>query len=55
MKKVFLLATAGLLIAGASFADNGKKKKGAKGKSCCSKDKTSKSCSMEKESKTAKM
>ena len=55
MKKVFLLATAGLLIAGASFADGGKKKKSAKGKSCCSKDKTTKSCSMSKENKTAKM
>lgn len=35
MKKIFLLATAALLISGVSFADNGKKKsKGAKGKSC---------------------
>lgn len=55
MKKIFLLATAGLLIASASFADGGKKKKCAKGKSCCSKDKTVKSCSMDKENKTAKM
>ena len=55
MKKVFLLATAGLLIASASFADGGKKKKCSNGKSCCSKDKTVKSCSMNKENKTAKM
>ena len=54
MKKVFVLATAGL-IATASFADGGKKKKCAKGKSCCSKDKTTKSCSKDKENKTAKM
>lgn len=55
MKKVFLLATAGLLLATASFADGGKKKKSVKGKTCCSKDKMSKSCNMNKESKTAKM
>ena len=53
MKKVFLLATAGLLIATASFADGGKKKKCAKGKSCCSKEKTAKTCSQD--NKTAKM
>ena len=36
MKKVFLLATAALLISGVSFADNGKnKKKGKCSKSCC--------------------
>ncbi len=55
MKKVFLLATAGLLIVSASFADGGRKKKCSNGKSCCSKDKTAKSCSMNKENKTAKM
>jgi hypothetical protein len=57
MKKVFLLATAGLLIASVSFADGGKKnkKKCAKGKSCCSKDKAAKSCSKDKEDKTVKM
>ena len=55
MKKVFVLATAGLLIATASFADGGKKKKCAKGKSCCSKEKTAKRCNMSKENKTAKM
>ena len=54
MKKVFLLATAALLVTGVTFADNGKKnkKKCAKGKSCCQKGT---SCSKDKESKTAKM
>ena len=37
MKKVFLIATAALLVTGVTFADNGKKKKGAKGKTCCTK------------------
>jgi|GEM_PF-3233875 len=55
MKKIFLLATAGLLIATASFADGGKKKKGGKEKSCCSKDKAAQGCSKDKENKTAKM
>ena len=58
MKKVFLLATAGLLIASASFADGGKKNKKscAKGKSCCSKDKTAKkSCNSDKTTATVKM
>ncbi len=58
MKKVFLLATAGLLIASASFADGGKKnkKKCAKGKTCCSKDKTAaKSCHDDKTTATVKM
>lgn len=55
MKKLFLLATAAILVTGVSFADTGKKnkKKCAKGKSCCSK--TTKSCCKGKESKTAKM
>ena len=36
MKKVFLLATAALMITGVSLADTGKKKKKcAKGKTCC--------------------
>jgi len=53
MKKVFLLATAALLITGVSFADNGKKnKKKGKGKSCCTK--SSKECTKEK-TKTAKI
>ncbi len=46
MKKLFLLATAALLVTGVTFADNGKKKKECK-KSCCSK--SGKSCSKEKE------
>ena len=47
MKKLFLLATAALLVSGVSFAntDKGKKKKCAKGKTCCNK---SKSCSKDK-------
>jgi len=52
MKKIFLFATAALLITGASFADNGKKKNKAKGKTCCSKGE--KSCTKEKV-KTAKI
>jgi len=42
MKKLFLLATAFVLVSGASFAntDKGKKKKCAKGKSCCKKGST---------------
>lgn len=52
MKKVLLFATAALLISGVAFAntDKGKKKKCAKGKSCCQK---SKECSKDK--KTAEM
>ncbi|MDO9374137.1 MAG: hypothetical protein V4725_02905 [Bacteroidota bacterium] len=54
MKKVFLLAVAGLMITGVSMADTGKKKKKcAKGKSCCSKS-TEESTAKEK-SKTAKL
>jgi len=41
MKKLFLLATAALLVTGVTFADNGKKKKDSK-KSCCAK--SGKSC-----------
>ncbi|HPH84184.1 MAG TPA: hypothetical protein PLC48_01955 [Ferruginibacter sp.] len=54
MKKLFLLATAALLVTGVSFAEGGKgkKKKCAKGKSCCSK--TTKSCCKDK-AKTAKL
>ena len=40
MKKVFVLATACLFVAGVSFgntSDKGKKKKCAKGKTCCTK------------------
>jgi hypothetical protein len=48
MKKLFLLATAALLVSGVSFAntDKGKKKKCAKGKTCCKK---ATQCSKDKE------
>ncbi len=57
MKKVLLLATAALLITGVSFADvnKGKKKKCAKGKSCCSKDSKTAKASCCKDKTTAKM
>ena len=51
MKKVFLLATAALLVTGITFADNGKKGKKCT-KSGCSK--SGKSCGKEKD-KTAKI
>jgi hypothetical protein len=57
MKKVFLLATAALLVGGIAFAntDKGKKKKCAAGKSCCTKTASGeKSCCKDK-AKTAKM
>lgn len=60
MKKVLLLATAAMLVTGLSFANNGKpkKKKCAKGQTCCSKDKAktadAKSCCA-KDKKTAKI
>jgi hypothetical protein len=57
MKKVFLLATAALMVTGIALADNGNgkkknKKKCAKGKSCCTK--TAKSCCKDK-AKTVNM
>lgn len=53
MKKVLLLATAALLVTSVTFADNGgRKKKCAKGKTCCAKH--SKSCCKDK-SKTTNM
>ena len=55
MKKVLLLATAALLVSGVTFAnaDKGKKKKCAKGSSCCQK---AKSCGKEKSAeKTAEL
>lgn len=53
MKKIIALATVILLVTGVSFADNGKKKKKcAKGKTCCTK--MGKSC-CKKDSKTAKL
>lgn len=62
MKKLFLLATAALLVTGVAIADNGKKKKKkcAKGQTCCSKDKVAtakKACCKDKhsENKTAEV
>ncbi len=62
MKKVFLIATAALMVAGVAFANNegkGKKKKCAKGKTCCSKEKEAsaekKACCKDKADKTVKM
>ena len=62
MKKLFLLTTTALLITGVSFAGHegkGKKKKCAKGKTCCAKDagaKTgTKACHQAKAYKTVKM
>jgi len=59
MKKVFLLATAGLMFAGVALAhegEKGKKKKCAKGKTCCSKDAKAKAaCCKDKTEKTAKL
>lgn len=58
MKKVLLLATAAMLVAGVSFAntDKGKKKKKcAKGKTCCTKSASAmKSCCKDK-TKTVSM
>jgi hypothetical protein len=53
MKKFLLLATAVLMVTGVALADNGKKKKKcAKGKTCCSKDAATakKSCCKDKKS-----
>ena len=57
MKKVFLLATAALMVTGIAFADNGKKKtkKCAKGKSSCTKSSASATKSCCKDKKTAAM
>lgn len=59
MKKLLVLATAGLMFTGVALAHDGskgKKKKCAKGKTCCSKDAKAKAgCSKDKETKTAKM
>lgn len=58
MKKVLLFASVALLTAGVAFAstDKGKKKKCAKGKSCCTKEASAKksSCCKDKAT-TAKM
>jgi hypothetical protein len=37
MKKVFMLATAVLLVTGISFGNDGGKKKSSKSKTCCKK------------------
>lgn len=52
MKKFLLLATAALMVTGVALADNGKKKKKcAKGKTCCTKGATAKkSCCKDKHS-----
>ncbi|MEO6541838.1 MAG: hypothetical protein ABIN74_12620 [Ferruginibacter sp.] len=56
MKKVILLATAFMFVTGVALADKGKKKKCAKGKSCCTKEaKTTKACCKDKDKTTAKM
>jgi hypothetical protein len=57
MKKVLLFASAALLVAGVAFAntDKGKKKKCAKGKTCCSKDAAAKKSCCKDKATTAKM
>jgi hypothetical protein len=59
MKKVFLLATAAMMVTGIAFAggDKGKKKKCAKGKTCCAKEAKAetKACCKDKAEKTAKL
>ena len=52
MKKVLLLSMAALMVTGIALADGGKKKKCAKGKSCC--NHSTGSCCKDK-TKTAKM
>jgi len=52
MKKVLILSIAALMVTGVTFADNGKKKKCAKGKTCCKGE--TKSCCKKKTS-TASM
>ncbi len=56
MKKVIVLATACLFVAGVSFAhtsDRGKKKKCAKGKTCCTKTAGKEGCSKTEKDATA--
>ena len=56
MKKVILLATAFMFVTGVALADKGKKKKCAKGSSCCSKDEKAKAgCCKDKSKTTVKM
>jgi hypothetical protein len=55
MKKIILVAVSILMITGVALADKGKKKKCAKGKTCCSKEKKA-CCKKDKASETtAKM
>ncbi len=49
MKRVFLLATAALLVTGVTFAEGGKKSKKDCKKSCCSK--SGKSCKKDSSAK----
>ncbi len=55
MKKVLLFTAAAFLFSGIAFAgtDKGKKKKCAKGKSCCQKSKSASSCSKDKTAEMA--
>lgn len=53
MKKVFLLATAFMFVSGVALADKGKKKKCAKGKTCCTKSEGKASCSKSSKDATA--
>lgn len=53
MKKVLLLATAFLMVTGVAMADKGKKKKCAKGKTCCTKSEGKDAASCSKTSKDA--
>ncbi len=54
MKKVFLLATAFMFVTGVAMADKGKKKKCAKGKTCCTKsDAKAAGCSKSSKDATA--
>jgi hypothetical protein len=53
MKKVFLLATAFMFVTGVALADKGKKKKCAKGKTCCTKSDAKASCSKSSKDATA--
>ena len=58
MKKLFLFATAALMMGGVVLAngtDKGKKKKCAKGKTCNKEAKAEKKSCCSKDSKTAKM
>jgi|APGre2960657404_1045060.scaffolds.fasta_scaffold93480_1 hypothetical protein len=53
MKKVILLATAFLFVTGVAMADKGKKKKCAKGKTCCTKTEGKDAAGCSKSSKDA--